>query len=133
MALTQLNHVNLRTARLEPMVAFYEQVLGLRSGWRPPFDFPGAWLYCGEQPVVHLVGESAPRAGEDPKLEHFAFAAEGLAGFLERLRAAKVAYWVRIVPGIELRQVNFRDPDGNHIHVDFEKHEEADLADYDGD
>ncbi len=132
MALRHLDHVNLRTADLDRLVAFYGEVLGLEPGWRPPFDFPGAWLYCGERPVVHLVGEQRPRAGEDPRLEHFAFAAEGLAEFLGRLRARKVAYWVRVVPGIELRQVNFRDPDGNHIHVDFDKREEADLADYDG-
>ena len=133
MALKHLDHVNLRTAELDRLVAFYGEILGLQAGWRPPFDFPGAWLYCGDRPVVHLVGEPRPRAGEDPRLEHFAFAAEGLSEFLGRLRAGGVAYWVRIVPGIELRQVNFRDPDGNHIHVDFEKHEEADLADYDGD
>ncbi|SMF82362.1 Glyoxalase/Bleomycin resistance protein/Dioxygenase superfamily protein [Tistlia consotensis] len=132
MALKQLNHVNLRTADLDRLVDFYGEVLDLRPGWRPPFDFPGAWLYCGEQPVVHLVGESRPRAGHDPKLEHFAFAAEDLGGFLAHLRARKVAYWVRIVPGIELRQVNFLDPDGNHIHVDFDRSEDADLGDYDG-
>lgn len=132
MTLTQLNHVNLRTADLERLTDFYREVLGLEEGWRPPFDFPGAWLYCGEQPVVHLVGERNPRAGSDPKLEHFAFAAEGLADFLAHLRACKVAYWVRIVPGLELRQVNFRDPDGTHVHVDFDRSEQADLADYDG-
>lgn len=132
MALTQLNHVNLRTADLDRLVAFYRDALGLEPGWRPPFDFPGAWLYCGDQPVVHLVGEARPRQGGDPKLEHFAFAAEGLAEFLARLRALGVAYWVRIVPGLELRQVNFRDPDGTHVHVDFDRSEQADLADYDG-
>lgn len=132
MALKQLSHVNLRTADLDRLVAFYGDVLDLRPGWRPPFDFPGAWLYCGDEPVVHLVGESRERAGSDPKLEHFAFAAEGLAEFLAHLRAHKVPYQVRITPGIELRQVNFRDPDGTHIHVDFDRGEDADLADYDG-
>ncbi|MEX0758539.1 MAG: VOC family protein [Tistlia sp.] len=132
MALTQLSHVNLRTADLDGLIGFYGEVLRLELGWRPPFDFPGAWLYCGEHPVVHLVGETRPRAAEDPRLEHFAFAAEGLAEFLAHLRACKVAYWVRIVPGNEQRQVNFLDPDANHIHVDFDRSETADLSDYDG-
>jgi catechol 2,3-dioxygenase-like lactoylglutathione lyase family enzyme len=132
MALKQLSHVNLRTAELDRLIAFYGDVLGLEPGWRPPFDFPGAWLYCGEHPVVHLVGEARARVGEDPKLEHFAFAAEDLAGFLARLRDRKVPYWIRIIPGSEQRQVNLRDTDGNHLHVDFDSSEAADLSDYDG-
>ena len=55
MTLTVLDHVNIRTARLEDLVAFYRDVLGLHTGWRPAFSFGGAWLYCGEQAVVHLV------------------------------------------------------------------------------
>lgn len=132
MALMRLDHVNLRTADLDGMIAFYGDILGLRPGWRPPFDFPGAWLYCGDQPVVHLVGEAQPRAGGDPTLEHFALRGEGLSDFLAQLRNAGVTYWVRILPELGVRQVNVRDPDGNHIHIDFDKGEEADLSDYSG-
>ena len=55
MPLSALDHVNLRTAHLEEMCAFYCEVLGLERGPRPPFPFPGAWLYCGGRPCVHLV------------------------------------------------------------------------------
>mgnify|MGYP002137710046 CR=1 FL=1 len=28
----------------------------MKAGNRPPFPFPGAWLYTGDHPAVHLVG-----------------------------------------------------------------------------
>ncbi len=132
MSLLDLDHVNIRTGNLTAVAAFYEFVLGLRRGERPPFAFGGAWLYCGEKAAVHLV--EVPKAPDQgaPRIEHFAFKAEGLEAFLGRLRAAKVAYRISIVPGLEIRQVNIHDPDGNHIEIAFAAGEKAELSDYDG-
>jgi len=55
MPLKQLDHVNIRTNNLAEMVRWYSEVLGLHSGPRPDFPFGGAWMYLGDQPVVHLV------------------------------------------------------------------------------
>ena len=41
-----------------------------------------------------------------------------------------MAYRISIVPGMNLRQVNIHDPDGNHIEIAFAAEEEADLSDY---
>ena len=60
MPLRHLDHVNLCTGHLERMLAFYEDVLGMKRGPRPPFTFGGAWLYLGERPVVHLVAVAKP-------------------------------------------------------------------------
>src|SRR3546814_15989518 len=76
MPLARLDHVNLRTANLAAMEAFYVEALGMTPGPRPPFAFNGTWLYCGGQATVHLVevpsvevlGQPAP-AGE-LRLEH---------------------------------------------------------------
>lgn len=132
MTISRLDHVNLRTANLAAMVAFYRDVLGFESGPRPPFAFDGAWLYCGGEAAVHLV--EVPRQPEtrEPQIEHFAFQAQGLSTFLESLRAKGVAYEIRVVPGYEIRQVNILDPDGNHLHIDFSREEEADLESYEG-
>ncbi len=132
MALIDLDHVNLRTSRLEEMVAFYRDVLGLEPGERPPFRFGGAWLYCGARAAIHLRGvATSPRVGE-PRIEHFAFRAEGLADFLARLRDHGIEYRISIVPEREIRQVNVSDPDGNHIEIAFAANEEADLSDFAG-
>jgi catechol 2,3-dioxygenase-like lactoylglutathione lyase family enzyme len=55
MEIRGFDHVNVRTADLEAMVRWYGEVLGMRPGLRPGFDFGGAWLYCGDQALVHLV------------------------------------------------------------------------------
>jgi len=128
MELGRLDHVNIRTANLEEMVRWYGEVLGMPSGERPPFTFPGAWLYAGDYPVVHLVGVEAVAGAADPTLEHFAIRATGLADLVGRLKAKGVAHSIDKVPGIEVVQVNLRDPDGNHIHIDFDQAEMADLA-----
>lgn len=118
--LTAFDHVNLRTARLDEMVSWYDRVLGLKAGPRPPFGFPGAWLYLGDHAVIHLVGQETPPAGDDPLIEHFAFAATGLSRFTGHLDALGVPYERALVPGGGPLQINFHDPDGNHIHVDFD-------------
>ena len=123
MQLKRLDHVNVKTANLEDMIRWYENVLGMRSGERPPFPFPGAWMYAGEYPVVHLVGVDSEPSGEDPKIEHFALSATGFASFIENLDTRGIDYKVVKVPGIEVTQVNVFDADGNHIHIDFETHD----------
>jgi catechol 2,3-dioxygenase-like lactoylglutathione lyase family enzyme len=118
--LRRLDHVNVRTANLEGMVRFYTDVLGLTQGDRPPLGFPGAWIYVGGEPVIHLVGvNEQPQPEGSLRLEHFAFTASGLGEFLARLARF----------GVEVRQsrqagtgnvvVNLHDPDGNRLHVDF--------------
>jgi catechol 2,3-dioxygenase-like lactoylglutathione lyase family enzyme len=125
MPLTRFEHVNLRTARLAEMVAWYEEILGLPTGPRPDFPFPGAWIYLGDLPVVHLVEVAQDPAATDPKIEHFAFGAADMAAFAARLDAKGVAYSVDPVPGFPIVQINLHDPDGNHIHVDFSAEDAA--------
>lgn len=128
MPITMLDHVNIRTAQLDAMIAWYTQVLGLENGDRPDFGFPGAWIYAGDMPVVHLIGvEGAPGAGSEDtlKLEHFAFSATGLAEFEALLRDRGEKYRRADNPLTGLVQMNVWDPDGNHIHVDFSADDEA--------
>lgn len=115
-----LDHVNVRTANLAGLVRFYEDVVGLRAGERPPLGFPGAWLYAGERPVIHLVSVAQPPAPEGAlRLEHFAFAAVGLAEFLTRLERQAVPYKQSRQAGTGNVVINLHDPDGNRLHVDF--------------
>jgi catechol 2,3-dioxygenase-like lactoylglutathione lyase family enzyme len=124
-ALSALDHVNIRTERVDALAAFYAEILDLVRGPRPPFAFGGAWLYCGDRAVVHLVevepGGTGPRA-VDPaelRLSHFAFRATGLAAFLARLKKSGIQHAVGKLPGAPVTQVNLRDIDGNALHVDF--------------
>ncbi len=120
MPLTQLDHVNLRTANVARMVEFYSSVLGLRAGARPAFSFGGAWLYCGDRAVVHLVQVAEqPNPSGELRMEHFAFVARGFEELEQKVAAAGVEYRISKLFGSETRQLNLKDPDGNRIHVDF--------------
>ena len=54
MSVGVLDHYNVSTRKLGETVHFYETVLGFTNGPRPPFNFPGAWLYSSGHPVLHL-------------------------------------------------------------------------------
>lgn len=115
-----LDHVNIRTANLEALVRFYEQVIGLKAGERPPLGFPGAWMYAGERAVIHLVGvEEQPQPQGALQLEHFAFAGSRLPELLARVTRAGVSYRESRQAGTGNVVVNLQDPDGNCLHIDF--------------
>ena len=54
MSVGVLDHYNVSTRKLNDTVRFYEDILGFMNGPRPPFDFPGAWLYSAGHAVLHL-------------------------------------------------------------------------------
>jgi catechol 2,3-dioxygenase-like lactoylglutathione lyase family enzyme len=126
--ITDLDHLNLRTARLQEMIDWYGAVLGLVPGPRPPFTFPGAWLYAGERALVHLVGVDAVPPQGPLTLEHGAFRASGYAELIAVLDARGARYRVARLPGDDFPvvQVNVWDPDGNHLHIDFDAAEVPD-------
>jgi catechol 2,3-dioxygenase-like lactoylglutathione lyase family enzyme len=119
-----LNHYTIRVRDLEATKAFYEDIVGLKSGDRPPLAFPGYWLYCGGAPVVHLIGhraddpviEGAPEAG---RLDHIAFSAENLKLMKERLGANRIRFEERVLPRLNMTQLFFKDPDGINIEFNF--------------
>jgi len=128
MGLQFIDHytIHVRTADLAQLVRFYEEALGLRDGPRPPFDFPGNWLYVGDKPVVHLVGTDydAPLASPEPKsgqFDHVSFRSSGLAGQRERLRSKGIAFEEATVPASPIHQIFVRDPAGIMVELTYDK------------
>ncbi len=133
MALTRLDHFSVRTTDVAGTQAFYEKVLGLRNGPRPNFPFPGAWLYQGEQAVVHVIGVDpkdssglmdylGARGGGDTgsgNFDHIAFAADDLDGMRSHFGACAVSFTERSVPGLGLHQVFLTDPNGLTVELNF--------------
>ena len=118
MAIRDLDHVNIRTTDLAGTTAFFTEVLGLTVGWRPAFDFGGAWLYAGDKDVVHLVEvaqASAPSKGS--VLDHFAFAIDDFEDARRRLEAAGVAYRETAAPNGGSRQFFITDLNGVNIEL----------------
>lgn len=115
-----LDHVNIRTADLAATKALFIDVLGLSEGWRPPFPFPGAWLYVGDKDVVHLVQVDQPPAASDgSSLDHFAFDIVDYDAALARVEAAGVRFRATATPGTSVKQIFVRDPNGVTIELNW--------------
>ena len=48
MAVSGMNHFTILTDDVERTVRFYDDLMGLKAGYRPTLSFPGAWLYAGD-------------------------------------------------------------------------------------
>ena len=103
-----LDHVNIETCQLKKTIHFYEDVLGFENGDRPQFDFPGAWLYAGGHPVIHLV-ETDSNPGPTGAIDHVAWIAEGYDEMKERLEQKSVAFKLMDVPSSPVRQIFIHD------------------------
>lgn len=119
MTALSLDHYNVFCKDLKRTVAFYETYVGLRVGDRPPFNFPGAWLYAGDKPVLHLVSESGRDAQGAGAIDHIAFACQGLDATIARLKQDNIKYELRQVPARPLKQVFIHDPDGIMLELNF--------------
>ena len=116
----RLDHVTLTTTSLDRSIAFFEEVLDLRPGFRPDLGVGGAWLYApgGDYPILHII-DREPDGRPTGAFDHFAFRSDDLLGFLERLRAKAVAFNAKPVPGTQYTQVHFFEPDGVKIELIF--------------
>ncbi|MFZ9406684.1 MAG: VOC family protein [Burkholderiaceae bacterium] len=115
-----MDHFTVLTDRLEETVAFYGDILGLKSGPRPPFDFPGAWLYCDGRPILHVVAGRPLPESPSGVLDHMAFTSTGLIDTLARLQEKGIRHDLRKLPGSGQWQLFFRDPSGARVEMDFD-------------
>lgn len=140
-----LNHFSIRTLDMEATRDFYERVLGLTVGPRPPFAFPGFWMYRGDHAdyanaVVHIIGMDPDDATGLRKylgdrdvaslrgsgaVDHVAFFATGLAAMREHLRAQGVTPRERTVPALGLHQLFLADPNGVMVELNYPASEDA--------
>lgn len=120
MAITGLDHVNIRTTDLAATRAFFMEVLGLTTGWRPEFPFGGAWLYAGGRDVVHLVEvTNAGAASKGSALDHFAFTVDDYEAIEAKLRAAGIAYDPVVSPNGGIRQMFITELNGVNIELNW--------------
>ncbi len=119
MAVSGMNHFTILTDNVEATTAFYGELLGLTAGARPPFDFPGAWLYAEGQPILHVIGGRPQDELRPGVIDHMAFTAAGLGPMLAKLDARGIQYDCRRLPRDGTWQVFFFDPNGARVELDF--------------
>lgn len=114
-----LDHYNIAPRDLDTTVRFYTEIIGLTNGYRPPFGVPGAWLYCGDRAVVHLLPLANAKDAPTGRLDHIAFWATDLPGIVENLRRHDYPFQVRTIPSAGIHQLFVRDPDGIQVELSF--------------
>lgn len=115
---TALDHVNIRTADLATTKQLFIEVLGLKEGWRPPFGFPGAWLYAGDKDVVHLVELSEPaNTSLGAALDHFAFDISDYDEALRKVQGTGLKFREATTPGTSVKQIFVLDGNGVTIEL----------------
>jgi catechol 2,3-dioxygenase-like lactoylglutathione lyase family enzyme len=123
MSVGVLDHYNVSTRNLRETVRFYEEVLGLVNGPRPPFDFPGAWLYSEGHPVLHLNDISPtdkPQRPDSGVIDHIAFGSHGFEAIKQHLTGKGVSFRVNEVPNSTRRQIFVTDPNNVLIELNFD-------------
>ena len=132
MAVSAMNHFTILTDDLEATLAFYGEFLDLAPGPRPPFAFPGAWLYAnggqGKDPILHIIAGRTRKELVKGVIDHMAFTGRGLADTVGKLKARGVAYELRKLPAYGTWQLFFFDPNGAKVEIDFDPAEPAPAA-----
>ena len=126
MPVTEINHINLRANRdmMHILRDFYCDIVGLKVGPRTATTSYGFWLYIGNNDVVHIAeynkGVGAPDLHVNGTYDHVSFTCTDMPSTETHLTAHNVPYTTRLlINGV--RQINFKDPAGNGIELNFEE------------
>jgi len=120
MSIVGMNHFTVLAKDLAATREFYIGVMGLADGPRPDLGFPGAWLYAGDQAVLHIIaGRALP---SDPRgvLDHMAFSAKDLPATVGRLKERGISYDLRRQAESGTWQLFCFDPNGARVELDFD-------------
>jgi catechol 2,3-dioxygenase-like lactoylglutathione lyase family enzyme len=115
----RFDHINLHAMADAPLLRLFSDVMGFKSGWRPPFSFPGRWLYDENSlAALHLV-DTPTSLGGAIRLGHFAFRTDEIAdSVLARLDDAGLSYELAVVPKAGDVQIFVLLPGGLVVELD---------------
>ena len=125
MPVSGMNHFTVLAKDLDATKAFYMSVLGLSEGFRPDLGFPGAWLYAGDQAVLHIIAGRALPADPRGVLDHMAFSAHDLPAVAAKLKSNGIPYDLRRQNESNTWQLFCFDPNGARVELDFAAGETA--------
>jgi len=136
MPLKMLNHVQIRTSKLDDTRNFFVDVLGLIDGFRPNFPERGHWLYCegDDAPFVHLTkdpceGQPRPVKGATGAgVDHMALFGTDVDAMIASLESNHVEYDKVVARGGGMIQLYVHEPNGLKIELGFFPEEEKAAA-----
>ena len=125
MKIDGLLHVNIRCTPddLPTIEQFYQNALGMKSGPRPDFGRPGAWLYYAGEPLIHVnahfpEGSITKSRNHNGSVDHIAFKCSGAAQMRERLVRHGIEFQEQNVENAGY-QIFIIDPVGTRLEFNF--------------
>ena len=110
------DHLAFNTHDGAPLQRLFGDLLGLQPGARPPFPFPGRWLYQGNQALVHVIERAEV---SEPILSHIALRSDSdVAAVLQRVQASGLPHQIAQVPEDGLWQIFVQLPGGLLLELD---------------
>ncbi|MDP2902312.1 MAG: VOC family protein [Methylovulum sp.] len=122
MKISGINHINIvvMSNKLADVVAFYEQIIGLKQGRRAVSKRNGAWLYCGDTAIIHVsVVEETPYPGTDTVFNHVALTCSDVDACLQTLVHNNIPHTIEFRSPPEMTQIFVYDPAGIRIELNF--------------
>ncbi len=116
-----LDHFNIWASDADVLKHFYCDIVGLKVGPRPPLNFPGVWLYSGDQAIIHVNLGEKPPGDNTGAVDHLAFAASRRAGRVDCTCWSAKEFNIRaqtVAGGVH--QVFCSDPNGVKIEFNFQ-------------
>lgn len=103
------------------MMTFLETVLDAREGVRPPFDFPGHWVYVGGEPAIHLT--VVERVGDYPPgiVNQVAFGVYDFGEARARIESAGYPYRLTGIPETGIGQFFVEGPEGLLVEIQYRR------------
>jgi catechol 2,3-dioxygenase-like lactoylglutathione lyase family enzyme len=118
-----MSHFTVLTKNVAATETFYGELLGLRTGYRPPISRPGVWLYAGEHPILHVIDPVEMPQQPAGVLDHMAFNATGLKEVAGKLKQRGITYDLSQQGETGTWQMFFHDVNGAKVELNFEKDE----------
>jgi len=115
-----LHHFTILTDDLEKTATFFKDALGFTDGYSPDVGFPFVWLYCGDQPVVHIVERDTPGAHGCGRIDHVAFNCTDYLAVKARLDACGATQKEQTLPEVGVHQIFVESPEGVWLELIFD-------------
>jgi catechol 2,3-dioxygenase-like lactoylglutathione lyase family enzyme len=115
----RLDHVNIHTRDVAAMIDFLEKVLGAKEGLRPPFPFPGHWLYLDGHPAIHLNAVDRDEDFPVGMINHVAFGFYDRDTIIEKIAGSGYPFEHDAIPGTDIGQIFVFGPEGVKVELQY--------------